>query len=86
MGLDLAFRVVFRLAPRTDDLLPTLDLDATDRCRSLRGSSRVAGGRPAGSCFTSSRRPRNMPVTPTSSANRWTAPRRWAEPAVRRHG
>ena len=51
------------------------------RCPRRRGSSRARAARPAGCSCTSSPRPPSTPGTPTSSASRWTARRRWADPA-----
>jgi hypothetical protein len=55
------------------------------RCRRRPGSRLARVGRPGACCCISSPKRPSTPGTPTSSANRWTAPRRWrSAPACRR--
>ena len=54
--------------------------------RRRRGSRPAPAGRPGACSCTSSPRPRSTPATPTSSARRSTARRRWAEPTRRSSG
>ncbi|GAB3882737.1 hypothetical protein GCM10029964_040950 [Kibdelosporangium lantanae] len=66
------------VAKRTDDLVGTIDFDATHPCPRRRGSPR-SRGRSGVFCFTSSPKRRSTQGTPTSCGKASTAPRRWAE-------
>ena len=72
-----------RRADRRARRAPCPTWTSPTRCPRRRGSSPARAGRPAGCCCTSSPRPPSTPATPTSSASRSTARRRWADPAPR---
>lgn len=72
------------VAARTEGLIRALpDLGMSHPLPRPRGSSRAPAGQPGASCCTCSPRPRSTQATPTSSARRSTARRRWADVPIR---